>query len=763
MKSGVSPAKGPRISVVSPGPFAVGSVVFRDGRDKLMCTVVAKATYALMPGVSAPLAEYLPIQEEDGHWDDNVAKSVHVPSDLAPFKKAPEVVVVGSAFAPGERLLPCVVARVVIGSVDKSVEAFGPRFFLHDGTLDDSARAKRFSLRYEYAAGGPDSDNPIGIDISRPDLRGRRHLPQLLPTGTELAPNSTHAPLFGLGPITSSWRPRAGGLTPQDKVFLADPIKTPVPQGFSAAYFQSAPMDQWLVRPLAANERILLENLHQKHQRLVMTLSGLEPQALVLRRKDEVIKLRGDLLVIDSDRAFCTLTFRGSFPLDPQEDSVRIVVGGVLVGTDFSPEAIRELARAVPDDDAEAIDVEDEIEMTREVSSKELSDVLPFAATGQTQSNRASYPDGVLPFSGNAPAQVPAPQPFSDETTPFGPPPILPQSRNFSPVAAAPITAPIAAPIIPAPARPAMVLPGLRGREAPALGVGAAAAASDAAAREEKAREQKAEPSRKNLAKPEKTPLRRLVVADLVWFLPTIIPRLKAMSRLAPIFAEPLKPRAPRSADEPFRPPTDPDRTELLKILSCATPSSAAEIRAALGEGLEDLFDLEPPLVFCGGELTPTMDEMDVLRATVAVAKSVAGTDKRLLSTIAVAEEALSAQLAPAPETLRNLVRQIETASSSLALPPRFVASQVERVVVENRKYKRRSLLGAPRVRADLVLAGGDAFPFYLPESAAGMLPLLPSFPVVALCEVRPKEDLMEVQAEALVCVALGRVLTMRS
>jgi hypothetical protein len=172
--------------------------------------------------------------------------------------------------------------------------------------------------------------------------------------------------------------------------------------------------------------------------------------------------------------------------------------------------------------------------------------------------------------------------------------------------------------------------------------------------------------------------------------------------------------------------------------------------------------DLDPPLVLVAGELTPTFDEMEHLRVTVAVAQSVAGTDKRMLASIAVAQEALSAGHPPAPETVRNLARAIEQASTSLNVPPRFLASQVERSLVENRKYKRRPILGAQRVRADLATGGSEVFPFYIPEGSAGSLPLLPSFPIVAFCEVRPREDLVETQTESLLCVALGRVLASR-
>ena len=66
-------------------------------------------------------------------------------------------------------------------------------------------------------------------------------------------------------------------------------------------------------------------------------------------------------------------------------------------------------------------------------------------------------------------------------------------------------------------------------------------------------------------------------------------------------------------------------------------------------------------------------------------------------------------------------------------------------------------------MRADLTLVrGNEVMPVYLPDTAAASLPLLLSFPVVALCEVAPREDLSETQDEALFAQALGRVLRSR-
>lgn len=829
----------PRILVTSQGPLSAGSIVFRDIHGQFVCTIVAKITYSLGSGIVAPVDEPLPIQEEDGHWDDDSARSVHVPSDLVPFKKAPEVVVVGSAFAPKDQPVSNIIARVIVGSVDKSVEAHAPRF-LRDGGIEEGPRARRFPLRYEYAAGGPDTDNPMGMDISRPDGRGRRSIPQLLPVACEVNTMTNHLPPIGLGPLPATFRTRSEELRLGDRAWLADPAREALPLGFPTNYFQSAPADQWLTRPLAANERVVLENLHQRHARLVMTLSGLEPVAVVLGHA-EPLRLRGDLLVIDSDRALCTLTFRGHLPIGDTRGVWRVVVVTTPMGTTLGPEQIQNIvqlasgAETLGEDDFDEID--DSLDTTRDISPEDFEKIvpttvpnaLPFSGApplrpppsnkrqgtittltpmrrdGSVSQSSPSFPEKPLPFA------TPAPQPIRQPSYPDGmlaPPPsppspaIPPAMVNVGRVLGAPnalrtppspasiASQPVAqTPIAPAPqkpwaeipstplpvepAKPVSLMAGLRARDTNApstrthdgqTGSGAnvlsVQGASDAAAHDEKARDVRSGPQHREApSRNSTTSVRRLAVVDLLTFEPKIAPRLRSMKRLTSLWAAIPKTKSPLSPDEPQRLPPDPDREIVLRVLSCAEGQVPADIRRALGESLDDLSDLDPPLVLCAGELVPKFDDLDALRVSVAVASSVAGTDKRMLSTIAVAQEALSATLPPAPETLRNLAKQIETASGTLNVPPRFLANHVERILVENRNYKRRMILGALRVRADLVFAGGDVFPLYLLDDAAKSLPLLPSFPVTAVCEVRPREDMAEAQTEALLCMALGRVL----
>ncbi len=201
----------------------------------------------------------------------------------------------------------------------------------------------------------------------------------------------------------------------------------------------------------------------------------------------------------------------------------------------------------------------------------------------------------------------------------------------------------------------------------------------------------------------------------------------------------------------------------VLRALSFAKSSRGTEVREALTNSLDDAYALEPSVFVVAGELRPSFDELELLRATVLVGSSIAGTDKRMLAALAVAEEALGARLTPPSETLLNLTRAIESASVSLPVAPDFVAGHATRVVLEGRKYKRRTLLGSPRLRTELVMPGGETFVLYLPDAVADALPLLSSFPTVIACDVRPKEDHAEADDLALFALAVGRMLAARA
>src|SRR5689334_17838914 len=100
------------MDVVSVSLLRVASVVWQPRRGAWALTVVCKATYTLVPVESKLAQEQEYPNEDDNHWNDDPARSLYSPSDLAPFKPRADVMLVGHAFAPRKEPVRSLVARL---------------------------------------------------------------------------------------------------------------------------------------------------------------------------------------------------------------------------------------------------------------------------------------------------------------------------------------------------------------------------------------------------------------------------------------------------------------------------------------------------------------------------------------------------------------------------------------------------------------------------------------------------------------------------
>ncbi|WP_437510431.1 DUF2169 domain-containing protein [Sorangium sp. So ce1099] len=315
--------------VSSACPLRVASLVWRPSPEVSALTVVCKATFTLEPGLS-PLA---PSQEApwevDVLWDDDPRASLRAASDLAPFKRRADVLVVGHAHAPRGELAASLVARLAVGAVDKRVEVHGPRAWTASGQLTAAAPFARAPLRWERAASGADRWNPVGIPANAaPDARGLRPAPSLLPPGVEPRGPAEPLPPAGFGPIAPSWPERAAKLRRHAPTFgHGSWAEWPLPEDIDPGYFNVAPPDQQLDQ-LVAGERIVLAHLHPRYAHLATALEAVIPHAALLRGDSgpQEMRLRCDTLWIDADRGICTLTWRGAVPLRHPAEDVTVVV-----------------------------------------------------------------------------------------------------------------------------------------------------------------------------------------------------------------------------------------------------------------------------------------------------------------------------------------------------------------------------------------------------------------------------------------------------
>lgn len=286
---------------------------FRPHEGHYAIALICKATYRLAPAISNLSPEQEPIQQGESHYQNDPAQGVERPNDLVPFKPRADVLLVGSAFAPMRQMARSVAARLVVGEIDKSVELYGSRILHPDGTTREGAAFTTMPLRYARAAGGLDTWNPIGMPTHRDPAFGTRQLPQIMPKGFFLANPDQPIPAIGYGPISASWPVRYEQLGARARTFSEQNIENEVlGSHFDPHFFQMAPRDQQ-IPVLRADERIVLENLHPDHPRLVTSLPGLTPAAFCgfPGQAATSVPLRADTLWIDTDRAICTMTFRG--------------------------------------------------------------------------------------------------------------------------------------------------------------------------------------------------------------------------------------------------------------------------------------------------------------------------------------------------------------------------------------------------------------------------------------------------------------------
>lgn len=801
------------MEVVSLSPLPTGSLLWRPRADRWALTVVCKATFTLAPGVSALCPEQDPLRERDEHFDGDPRRSVRASADLVPYKLRADVVLVGSAYAPQRKPVRALVARLLVGDLDKAVEVWGARLWAHDGSMREGSRWTQMPLRYERAALG--EWNPVGVDPGGGvDLYGQRAVPNLQPPGLHLADPSQGVPPIGFGPIAASWPQRRGRLGPRaaagrEEELLAEPL-----EDVDLAFFQVAPLDQQLPA-LRPDERLVLENLHPEHPRLVTNLPGLRPVAMLDAggAPPAALPLLADTLWIDTDRGRCTLTWRGRLALERPDTPGRILIS--------LEEPLREAGWSSGGSEATrliAVQNAGKPETTQPMkgggggalpfrpadphgppvpASIPSGPAMPWAHEGQGSTldvpiDELLSKDAVPPWvarpvgpprpAGPPPARPAAARPSAPAPAPAAPapPPMVPPPAPAVPVVPAPppmVSAPAPAPSRrgePPPPPPQIRLAGAEGRSLSSASQEGALAASNAAAARAGAAvpgEPPPAPSKPQAPEPAPAAASGQEVIELIWFEPSFVPRIRktpAWTALMKPPPAPPKPAAPARGQPPPPPPPPPSpeaqeeaaRADVFSVLSRAEPST----EAALGHGREvdEGAALEAPLHIIAGELSFPFDEVEVLKATVAAASPLAASDKKLKELLDMVEGVMKMPLQGAPEVVHGFTQKVHEAwqSANRLLPGDYLVVHTERVLLNQRHYQKRELLDGEWIRAVVLLGGGTApMPAYIPWKLGKRLPLFQRFRARLLVEALPQQDQYESHPLALRVAALGRMV----
>jgi hypothetical protein len=748
------------MDVVSLGPLCTASLLWRSARGSWAQTVVCKATFNLRPDESPLAGDQEPLNENDNHWDDDPSRSLYAPSDLVPRKPRADVLLVGKAFTPRNEPVRSVVARLVVGAVDKAIEVHCDRAWTADGKLLEGPPFTSMSLFYERSGGGPETWNPVGIGSgARPDVHGAVRIANLQPPGFQLKDRSTAIPPVGFGPVAAHWPERARRLGRHAAWAGEDWRHQALPEDLDMGWFNAAPADQQ-TDAIHDGQRIVLENLHRDHARLTTALSGVRPRAYVEPGAQRHVRLVCDTLWIDTDRAICTLTWRGVVALQRPDEPGRIVVAVEERGRPLEPadldRRITEIARSHGDASKPSASMDTvTIRPSQQKAAQRARDaVLPFVRAREPSPPEARPPAPPPPALVPPPSVRPEPPGFS-----LGEAPAIAKAPPPPPMSAA--AAPESPPSVKrGPKIGAWMPPGSAPEPASGPPSGSALKASNAAAGENnRAPSPLTAPSRPLAPSPSGD------VIELLWFDPEEVARIRKHQAWKKLIAEAkARPRDEEISDaEPREKQKEAkDRRDILAVLRGGDPCGAAGLGEELAAAMED-GTFTPPLALVEGALEFPFDEKETLKATMALVAPFTAGDKRLKEQSDTVGELLkSPWLEKGSAGLESYTTRLREAFAqpARALPPRYLEAHTERLLLEQRHYQKRTLLGQAWIRALLTPAGaGEAIPTYLPERLARELPMFQRFRARAVVEARLQLDQFEAHSSALRVVALGRVI----
>lgn len=316
-----------------------------DGRELLV--VVVKGTFAIpQNGEEASLAEeQLPLVMADTFTGEPGLSAPVFESDFAPRKPRCDVILNGSAYAPGGRPATRVPVSLQVGRLSKTFMVVGDRFWLKGlGALIATEPLPFLSkpITYDRAFGGSDfthpdpakhavcPENTVGIGFNAhagPEALDRKPLPNTEEAGNPIArPIGSYRPM-AFGPIGRSWQPRVGFAGTYDQNWL-DNIFPFLPPDFDEQYYQAAPPDQQMPYP-QGGEPVVLSNLTPEGRRVfLLPRIGLLVWFFMKNGEEKEARAVIDTIVIEPDQGRFMMNWRASLPLKKNMfEVVQVVVG----------------------------------------------------------------------------------------------------------------------------------------------------------------------------------------------------------------------------------------------------------------------------------------------------------------------------------------------------------------------------------------------------------------------------------------------------
>lgn len=260
-------------------PFEAQLLPANDKDWKPIVVAIVKGAYDIGPGLLPKVSsKQLPIAMADKHWGEPDKTSVVYESDLALYKPATDLVLVGSAHAPGTAPVPQLDVEFGVGAVSKRISVLGDRKWLNRVLSFKASAPEPFRvlpLRYERAFGGVDQThksadkhgweerNPVGTGYrvnSSLEAVENHPLPNLESPDALIKGWKDKPAPQGFGFIGRHWAPRRAYAGTYDENWQNN--RAPVlPEDFDYRYFQAAHPDLVVSPHLHGNEHVRATNV----------------------------------------------------------------------------------------------------------------------------------------------------------------------------------------------------------------------------------------------------------------------------------------------------------------------------------------------------------------------------------------------------------------------------------------------------------------------------------------------------------------------
>lgn len=316
-----------------------------DGRELLVIAI--KATYSIPENGAEPVLadEQVPLTEADEFTGEPGLSAVNYETDYAHRKPMCDVLLNGSAYAPGGEPVSRVQVGLKVGSMVKSFNVFGNRYWESGRVSIGPGYAGNFismPISYDNAFGGVDNFhedeskhrtyvwNPVGKGFHE-NLSGELVDGTPMPNTEELnkaitMPHQSYKPMSfsAMGRNFKSRYPLAGTYNQQ----WLDSQAPFWPDDFDYRYFQAAPPDQQISYPVGGEE-VVLRNLSQSGLTSYKLPKVPMPVLFIPHRgKEQKMIAVIDTILIEPDLDRFSLTWRVSYPLQRNCFELKQVIAG---------------------------------------------------------------------------------------------------------------------------------------------------------------------------------------------------------------------------------------------------------------------------------------------------------------------------------------------------------------------------------------------------------------------------------------------------